>query len=105
MRPLCGRRWRRAQQQNPELADLKLHITMVGFPTMGNNMDPFKTQDRSVNVAWTKEVNRLADLKLIDRGSGAFLSVWEQRRQYAFLDDPQPAQHFVVALWSALMKG
>ncbi len=55
-----------AQKRHPELANLQLHITMVGFPTMGNNMDPFKTQNRSVNVAWTREVNRLADLKLID---------------------------------------
>ncbi|HSW44890.1 MAG TPA: hypothetical protein VLM89_04910 [Phycisphaerae bacterium] len=55
-----------AQKQHPELAGLKLYITMVGYPTMGNNMDPFKAVDRSINLAWTKEVNRLADARLID---------------------------------------
>ena len=55
-----------AQRQHPELASLKLHVTMVGYPTMGNNMDPLKAADRSVNLAWTAEVNRLADLKLIE---------------------------------------
>jgi alpha-L-arabinofuranosidase len=55
-----------AQKQHPELANLSLYITMVGYPTMGNNMDPFKAVDRSINLAWTTEVNRLAALKLID---------------------------------------
>ena len=55
-----------AQKQNPVLSGLKLYITMVGYPTMGNNMDPLKAADRSVNLAWTAEVNRLADAKLID---------------------------------------
>ncbi len=39
------------RRKDSRLAGLELYITMVGFPTMGNNMDPFKSQDRSINVA------------------------------------------------------
>jgi len=55
-----------AQADHPELAHLRLYIAAVGFPSMGNNQDPFKATDREINLAWTKEINRLADLGLID---------------------------------------
>lgn len=55
-----------AQAQHPTLAGLQLHITAVGFPTMGNNQDPLKATDRQINIEWTAEINRLAGAKLID---------------------------------------
>ncbi len=55
-----------ARRNHPQLADLELYIVMVGFPSSGNNQDPFQATDREINLAWTAEVNRLADLGLID---------------------------------------
>ncbi|MBI4579047.1 MAG: hypothetical protein HY718_05050, partial [Planctomycetes bacterium] len=55
-----------AQREHPEIADLELYIVAVGYPTMGNNQDPFKATNREINLAWTRQMNRLADLKLID---------------------------------------
>lgn len=55
-----------AQARHSELAQLRLYIVAVGFPSMGNNQDPFRATDRDINVAWTSQINRLADLGLID---------------------------------------
>jgi alpha-L-arabinofuranosidase len=55
-----------ARAKHPELAEMRLYIVAVGFPTMGNNQDPFRAQDREINAAWTAEINRLGDLGLID---------------------------------------
>jgi len=55
-----------SMSRHPELADLRLYIVAVGFPTMGNNQDPFRAQDRDINVAWTTEIKRLGKLGLID---------------------------------------
>lgn len=55
-----------AVKANPKLAGLRLYFTAVGFPTMGNNQDPLKDMDRAINVTWTRQINRLADIKLID---------------------------------------
>lgn len=55
-----------ARKQHPELAGLELYIVAVGYPCMGNNMDPFKATNHEINVAWTAEINRLGALGLID---------------------------------------
>ncbi len=55
-----------ARAKHPELAKLELYIVAVGYPCMGNNMDPFKATNHEINVAWTGEINRLGSLKLID---------------------------------------
>ena len=55
-----------AQATHSALAGLKLYMVAVGYPTMGNNQDAFKASNRDVNVRWTREMNRLADLKSID---------------------------------------
>jgi alpha-L-arabinofuranosidase len=57
---------REAAAKHPELQRLYLYIVAVGYPTMGNNQDAFKATNREINIAWTAEMNRLADLKLID---------------------------------------
>ncbi|HPP26349.1 MAG TPA: hypothetical protein PLV57_07510 [Phycisphaerae bacterium] len=55
-----------AKAKHPELTGLELYIVAVGYPCMGNNMDPFKATNHEINVAWTGEINRLAALGLID---------------------------------------
>lgn len=57
---------KRAQADHPKIAGLKLHITAVGFPVMGNNMKLVDTPDRKTNGAWTDEMNRLYKAGLID---------------------------------------
>jgi alpha-L-arabinofuranosidase len=59
-------RFAAAQREHPQLAGLRLHITAVGFPTMGNNQDPLKAVDHAVNQAWAAEIRKLAEQKLID---------------------------------------
>ncbi|GMU23994.1 MAG: hypothetical protein AMXMBFR13_40710 [Phycisphaerae bacterium] len=55
-----------AQTRYPELTEVGLYVVIVGYPSMGNNQDPSQAVDRQINLAWTKEVNRLADLGLIE---------------------------------------
>ena len=55
-----------AARSEPRLQDLKLYIVAVAFPSMGNNQDAFKALNADINVAWTREMNRLGDLGLID---------------------------------------
>jgi len=55
-----------ARARHDELAGLKLHITAVGYPLMGNNQDPTQATNHEVNVRWTREVNRLYAQGLID---------------------------------------
>jgi hypothetical protein len=45
---------------------LKLHITAVGFPVMGNNMKMVDSPDRATNVKWTAALNKLHEEGLID---------------------------------------
>lgn len=58
--------WTDAQKEHEKLKGLRIWIVAVGFPTMGNNQDPLKAPDMEVNRAWTAEINRLAERKLID---------------------------------------
>ena len=55
-----------AQKRHPGLAGLKLYIVAVGFPVMGNNMQPVDTPDRRTNIAWTRALNELAGAGVID---------------------------------------
>lgn len=55
-----------AKRQRPVLKDLRLHITAVGYPMVGNNQNPLEATDRDVNVRWTREVNALFDAGHID---------------------------------------
>jgi len=55
-----------AREKNASLADLRLHITAVGYPTMGNNMDPTQATDRDINLRWTQALNALHESGLID---------------------------------------
>jgi len=74
-----------AAREHAPLKDLKLWITAVGYPLVGNNQDPTQATDRDVNVRWTREVNALYDAGLIDAvqdhfypysTEGADLLVW-----------------------------
>jgi len=55
-----------AQQTEGKATDVLPYFVMVGYPSMGNNQDPTQAPDRAVNLAWTAEVNRLAEAGLID---------------------------------------
>jgi len=55
-----------AAAQHDALRDLKLWITAVGYPLMGNNQDPTQATNHDVNVRWTREANRLHEAGLID---------------------------------------
>ncbi|MGQ9651074.1 MAG: hypothetical protein ACUVXJ_13270 [Phycisphaerae bacterium] len=55
-----------AAAQHPAIKDLKLWITAVGYPLMGNNQDPLQAINHDINVRWTRELNQLYDAGLID---------------------------------------
>lgn len=55
-----------AAAQYPAIKDLKLWITAVGYPLMGNNQDPLQATNHDINVRWTREVNQLYEGGLID---------------------------------------
>lgn len=55
-----------AAAQHESLKDLKLWITAVGYPLMGNNQDPLQATNHDINVRWTREINRLHEAGLID---------------------------------------
>lgn len=55
-----------AKKSHPELAKLKLHITAVGYPIMGNNMKMVDTPDYKINKDWTQRLNSLARSGVID---------------------------------------
>ncbi len=55
-----------ARRQHASLKDLRLHITAVSYPMVGNNQDPLQATDRDVNVRWTRELNALFAAGLID---------------------------------------
>ncbi len=76
---------RKARKQNDTLEELRLHITAVGYPMMGNNQDPTQATNREINVRWTREVNALHQAGLIDavqdhfypyNGTASDLLVW-----------------------------
>ena len=55
-----------AARAHAPLKDLRLWITAVGYPMVGNNQDPTQPVDGEVNVRWTRELNALAAAGLID---------------------------------------
>ncbi len=56
----------KARGRHPRLKALRLHITAVGYPVMGNNQDPAKSPDRDINVAWTGKLALLHAAGVID---------------------------------------
>jgi alpha-L-arabinofuranosidase len=56
----------KAAGEDSALAELRLHITTVGYPLVGNNQDPLQATNREINVRWTKEMNALFEQGLID---------------------------------------
>lgn len=55
-----------AAAKHESLKNLKLWITAVGYPLMGNNQDPLQAANHDINVRWTREVNQLCGAGLID---------------------------------------
>jgi len=55
-----------AAAQHPTIKGLKLWITAVGYPLMGNNQDPLQATNHDINVRWTRELNQLYEAGLID---------------------------------------
>ena len=55
-----------ARKKHPELAKLKLHITAVGYPVMGNNQKMTDTPDYRINSDWTQRLNDLHRKGIID---------------------------------------
>lgn len=92
-----------AAVEHARLKDLKLWITAVGYPLMGNNQDPMKAINHDVNLRWTREVNRLHEAGLIDAvqdhfypysADGTDLLIWShhnlQSILYARRGEPNP---------------
>lgn len=55
-----------AGQDHPELRQVQLRITAVGYPIMGNNQDPEQATNHKINVAWTEGLNQLHRRGIID---------------------------------------
>jgi len=53
-------------REHPELHSVKLRITAVGYPIMGNNQDPEQATNHKINVAWTEGLNDLYRRGIID---------------------------------------
>jgi hypothetical protein len=56
----------RAKAQHPDWPAVRLRLTAVGYPVMGNNQDPQQATRYDIDVAWTQGLNRLHELGLVD---------------------------------------
>ena len=56
----------RAKAQHANWPSVRLRLTAVGYPVMGNNQDPQQATRYDIDVAWTQGLNRLHELGLVD---------------------------------------